>query len=211
MIESGQFKPTMSFLKYGHWQSKDLRGMLLTMSSHPIDLAISLFGDVSSVTSRVAYNVPGISLAVTLQFRSGNIAQLMLDSSQPRIQERVEISGTIDGGNALIVVDNVTHMQLHRQGQNGIDLLAPSLDAISPQFDLQDIQVWRPDYGIPNMGQTRHFFQGFAGEVREFVNAILESREPYPGPGDAIKTMTVIEAIAAEPNGTAQLANEPGT
>ena len=112
----------------------------------------------------------------------------------------------MEGGNALIVIDDVTNMELHREGRNGIDLLAPSLAEIEPDFDLQDIQVWRPDYAIPNMGQTRHFSQGFAGEVREFVNAILEKREPYPGPADAIRTMEVIEAIAAKPNGTTQLA-----
>ena len=62
-------------------------------------------------------------------------------------------------------------LELHKEGRNGIDLLAPSLPEIAPDFDLQDIAIWRPDYGIPNMGQTRHFFQGFAGEVREFVDA----------------------------------------
>ena len=195
MIDAGSFVPSAGFFKYGHWAMTNLNDMLFSMCSHPIDLAISFFGDVAEVNStlyRDARNA--ISLAVTLRFESGKWAQLMLDASQPRIQERVEISGTYDGGNALLVVDNADHMELHRQGRVGIDVLAPLPD-INPQFDLADIQIWRPDNGIPNMGQTRHFFQGFAGEVREFADAILEKREPNPSGADSLKTMRVIAEI----------------
>ena len=204
LIETGQFEPAMGFLKYGHWPNTDLRRMVLDMCCHAIDLAISFFGEVSSVTSHLVELSRTLSLAVTLRFRSGKVAQLMLDSSQPRIQERVEISGTLDGKNALIVVDNVHQLEVHRQGRDGIDLLALSLPEVVPEFDLDDIRVWRPDYGIPNMGQTRHFFQGFAGEIREFVDAILENREPYPCAEDALKTMAVVEAIASKPDGTTE-------
>jgi myo-inositol 2-dehydrogenase/D-chiro-inositol 1-dehydrogenase len=195
MMATGEFVPAAGFFRYGHWPMDNLNSMLLGMGSHPIDLAISFFGDVKSVSSTLARDARKvISLAVTLEFTSGKWAQLMLDASQPRIQERVEISGTCAGGNALMIIDNVERMELHRQGQRGIDVLA-ELYEIQPQFDLADIQMWRPDNGIPNMGQTRHFFQGFAGEVREFVDAILEQREPYPNGDESLKTMRVIATI----------------
>jgi len=195
MMTDGSFEPAAGFFKYGHWPMTDLNNMLLGMCSHPIDLAISFFGDVAEVSSTLSRDARNsISLAVTLRFQSGKWAQLMLDASQPRIQERVEISGVCNGGNALLVVDNVDHMEFHRQGQRGIDVLVPLPD-INPQFDLADIQMWRPDYGIPNMGQTRHFIQGFAGEVREFADAILEKREPYPSGAESLKTMRVIAEI----------------
>lgn len=201
LIASGQFVPAAGSFKYGHWACRELRGMLLGMSSHPLDLALHFFGDVKSVNAAMSRDARrAISLAVTLRFQSGKWAQFMLDSSQPRIQERVEISGTMNGGNALIVLDNVERMELHRQGQNGIDVLAP-LPEVNPQFDLGDIQLWRPDNGIPNMGQTRHFFQGFAGEVREFANAILEKRPAVPGATESLAVMRLIEAIAAKPDG----------
>lgn len=211
MIESGAFVPAMGFFKYGHWAMKDLNGMLLGMSSHPIDLAISFFGEPCRVISSCDDTHRAISLAVTLRFANGRIAQLMLDASQPRIQERLELSGSIDGKNALIVVDDVCHMELHKEGRNGIDLLAPSLPEIAPDFDLSDISIWRPDYGIPNMGQTRHFCQGFAGEVREFVDAVREGREPYPGTGDCLKAMRVIDAILRHPNGSVELESDRST
>ena len=195
MIAGGGFVPAAGFFKYGHWPMTNLNDMLLGMCSHPIDLSINFFGDVAEVSSTLYRDArDAISLAVTLRFQSGKWAQLMLDASQPRIQERFEISGTCDGGNALLVVDNADHMEFHRQGRNGIDVLAPLPD-IDPQFDLADIQMWRPDNGIPNMGQTRHFFQGFAGEVREFANAIMEKREPYPNGAESLKTMRVISEI----------------
>ncbi|RED75702.1 myo-inositol 2-dehydrogenase/D-chiro-inositol 1-dehydrogenase [Cohnella phaseoli] len=205
LIDSGLFEPAVGHFKYGHWGNDNLNEMLLTMSSHIIDLAISFFGEPIGVTSTIYETGRTISLAAVLHFRSGQWAQLTLDSSQPRIQERVELSGSIDGDNALIVVDNVQQMELHRQGHHGIDLLKPELYEIEPTFDLADIQMWRPDYGIPNMGQTRHFVQGFAGELREFVDAIIERRQPYPGTDDVLKAMRVIDAIAARPNGYSDL------
>ena len=139
-----------------------------------------------------------------MTFAEGRVGQLML-GAQARIQERLEMSGILDGQPAFFVVDNVMHMELHRQGQAGVDVWAPALDQIQPTFDLQDIQIWRPDYGIPNMGQTRHFVQGFAGEVREFCNAILEKREANPSMEDSLRVMRLIEAICRNPDGTTEL------
>jgi myo-inositol 2-dehydrogenase/D-chiro-inositol 1-dehydrogenase len=210
LIASGELAPAAGFIKYGHWASQDLESMLLYMCVHPIDLALALFGEAASVTSAMTRSARGaLSLAVTLRHRSGTLMQLMLDSSQPRIQERLEISGALPGaggGNALLVVDNVQHLELHRQGQSGVDLIAPSLERIEPTFDLADIQLWRPDYGIPNMGQTRLFFQGFAGAVREFVAAVRDGRDPWPSPEDAVATMRVVDAILRRPDGVTELA-----
>lgn len=206
MIASGQFELASGLFKYAHWNGTDLKGMLYNMSIHIIDLALSFFGPAASVTSHMYRSERALSLFVTLRFQSDRLAQLWLDSSQPRIQERMELSGAIDGGNALIIVDNVQHMEVHKQGTNGIDLAAPNLYDIRPTFQLEDIQVWRPDYGIPNLGQSRQYNQGFAGEIREFADAILEKREPYPGTSDVLPALRVIEAILSAPNGSVDLA-----
>ncbi len=130
----------------------------------------------------------------------------MLDSAMPRIQERVEVSGVMAGANALAVVDNVQHLEIHRQGHHGIDLLAPSMAEIAPEFRIEDIQVWRPDYAIPNMGSTRLFFQGFAGAVRAYVDAIAERRAPPFANEASLGAMRVIAAVLACPDGTTELA-----
>jgi myo-inositol 2-dehydrogenase/D-chiro-inositol 1-dehydrogenase len=205
-IAAGRFKPNSCFMKYMHWPmgAEGLRGMLLGMSSHPIDLVMSFFGTPRRLQCTLGKGAQGwASLGVNLTFESGRMAQLML-GSQVRIQERFEIAGVMDDSAAFFVVDNVMNLEMHKQGQGGVDVLAPSPDLIQPTFDLSDIQVWRPDYGIPNMGQTRHFVQGFAGEVREFCDAILEKRAPVPGMDETLAVMRIIEAIAANPDGTTE-------
>lgn len=205
MIASGQFEPAALRINYSHWAVAGLATILPAMSIHAIDLAIALMGEVRLAHSTLYETPRASSLALTLSFASGRWAQLMLDASQPRIQERVELSGAMGGRNALIVVDNVERLELHLGTHDGIDLKA-DLTAIDPQVHLDGIQVWRPDYAIPNTQQTRHFVQGFAGEIREFVEAVAVRREPYPGTDDVVRAMAVIDAVLRHPNGTAQVA-----
>jgi predicted dehydrogenase len=208
LITSGQFTPSVGFFKYSHWKSGgngDFRRMLHNMSIHIVDLAISFLGEVTVVNSTTFRNKEFGSVLLTLKFRNGCAAQIMLDGSQPRIQEHVEISGQMDGNNALIRIDNVMHMELHQSKGRGIDLGIKEPQECYPQFELSDIQVWRPDYGIPNMAQDRQFAQGFAGEVREFCDAIIEKRESYPGTGDCLKAMRVIDAVCKNLDGVTEL------
>ena len=97
------------------------------------------------------------------------------------------------------------HLEVHRQGENGVDLLAESLAAIEPRFALPDIQMWRPDYAIPNMGQHRLLFQGFVGSVREFAAAVATSRDCAPSPEEALEAMRVISAVLDRPDGMTTL------
>jgi predicted dehydrogenase len=211
-MTDGRFVPSAGLFRYTHWAAGDLRSMLMGMSIHPIDLAISFFGDVTEVHSAM-HQDDTISLGLTLRFASGKFAQLVLGSSV-RIQEHVEITGTMDDKNAMFVVDNVQHMELHTEGLNGIDLIAckdgewgtPELYEIEPQFDLDDVKVWRPDYAIPNQGQNSPWLVGYAQEIREFAEAIVQKRQPYPTTEDTLKAMRVIEAVTANPNGTTSLA-----
>ncbi|MBA3709034.1 MAG: Gfo/Idh/MocA family oxidoreductase [Planctomycetes bacterium] len=205
LIRSRAFAPRMGWLKYGHWASNELSDMLLVMSVHAIDLAIALFGRPLGVDARSVTGRGRCSVALTFRYADDRLFQLTLDSAQPRIQERLELSGTMGDDNALLVVDNVQHLELHRQGDNGIDLLAPSLADIAPRLTLGDIQIWRPDYAIPNMGQTRHFFQGFVGAVREFVDSVRDRRDPWPSPEEGLWAMEIVDAVARTPNGSFEL------
>jgi predicted dehydrogenase len=203
-ITTGQFVPASCTMKYTHWPNTDLRTMLLFMCSHPIDLVLSFFGPPKRLQCTLGKNADGwLTLFVNLTFDQGRVAQLTL-GSQVRIQEHFEISGSLAGKPAFFAVDNVDHMELHVQGRGGLDDNMDTLDQTHHDFDMQDIQVWRPDYGIPNLGQTRHFIQGFAGEIREFCNAILDNRPANPTMPEMLNTMRVIEAIAEKPDGTTE-------
>ena len=212
LIQDGSFQPALASFRYGHWRSDDLGGMLHTMSIHIIDLAIAMFGSVATVHAATVRLPPGTwSVALVLRFHSGVVCQLALDSHMPRIQERIEISGLMEGGSCLAIVDNVQHLEVHRQKENGIDLLAETMSAIEPRFALSDIQVWRPDYAIPNMGQHRLLFQGFVGSVREFVTAVAEGRDCSPGPEEALEAMRVVAAVIERPEGTTTLSSAPAS
>lgn len=204
MIATGAFEPAALRINYSHWAVKGLGTILPAMSIHAIDLAIALLGDVRTAQPTLFETPRASSLALTLTFASGRWAQLMLDASQPRIQDRLELSGVMDGRNALIVVDNVDRMELHLGTHDGTDLNR-DITAIDPKIQLDGIQVWRPDYAIPNTQQTRHFVQGFAGEMREFVEAIAQGREAYPSTEDTVKAMAVIDAVIRSPSGTVQV------
>jgi len=206
MVTNGELQLAAGFFKYSHWPSDD-PAMMYGMSIHIIDLAVSIFGEVKALYSACGNQNGRVSIALTLHHQNGLHTQLMLDSSQPRIQERVEISGVIDGKNALVIVDNVQHMELHTEGSDAsfVDVLAPTMQEIEPRAGFGGISVWRPDYALPNMGQTRHFFQGFAGEAREFVDAIREKRAAYSSNDDILGAMRVIETVLAKPNGYSEV------
>ena len=201
MVENDEFKLATGFFKYAHWVAENL-DMMYGMSIHIIDLAISLFGKVNALYSACDKVNGCLTISLILHHENGLHTQLMLDTSQPRLQEHVEISGKMEGKNTLIIVDNVHHMEMHTEQQefSFIDVLA-DLPDINPSVGFDGIKVWRPDYALPNMGQTRHFFQGFAGETREFVNAIKEKRIAYSSNDEITEAMRVIEAVIAKPNG----------
>ena len=207
MIDQEQFNPSAGFFKYAHWNCDNLRDMLMFMSIHIIDLAVYMLGPVETVDSVCGRALGPISLCLTMRHKNGAVSQLMLDSLQPRLQEHIELSGLYNGKNALLLVDNVQHMELHSMEQEAsfIDVLAPSLNEIEPHAGFGGISVWRPDYALPNMGQTRHFFQGFAGEAREFVNAIAEKRCASPSNDELLPAMRIIEAVVSNPNGSSKL------
>ena len=158
-VDEGRFVPHAGTFRYLHWPTTNLKWMLLGMSIHPIDLAISFFGDVDAVTSTTYETERAVSLGLTLRFKSGRWAHLNLGSCAPRIQERMELTGEMDGKPTLLVVDNVQQLEIHTQGDGGCDL-NPDLALIDPDFSMEDIQVWRPDYGLPNIKQNSPFLQG---------------------------------------------------
>lgn len=45
------------------------------------------------------------------------------------------------------------------------------------------------------MRQNTSFLAGYAGEIREFVDAIIEKREPWTGADESLKAMRVINEL----------------
>ncbi|MCL2701536.1 MAG: Gfo/Idh/MocA family oxidoreductase [Phycisphaerae bacterium] len=200
--QNGRAKLSSGLFRYTHWAGMDLHITMMAMAVHPVDLAMSYFGVPSEVTSFVydaAPKTPCVNL--TLRFPDGRWATILLGCHGPRIQEHVELYGQMDGKDGYFAIDNVLNMELHTAGQGGVDIVAPTFAQIAPTFDMDDIKVWRPDLGIPNMAQCSTFAGGYAGEIREFVNAIREGRRATPSNEDVIPVMKVVDAVLKKPNG----------
>ena len=88
MAEGGELQLSAGFFKYCHWSCGDI-SMMYGMSIHIIDLAISIFGRVKSVYSVSSKPNGSISVTLVLYHENGLHTQLMLDTSHPRIHERV--------------------------------------------------------------------------------------------------------------------------
>lgn len=204
-IDAGDFAVSSGLIRFTHWPNSDLTPMLLYMSIHPIDLAVSFFDEPAEVASCLHDASGVLSLALTIRFVSGRWVQLMLGGHGPRIQEHVELSGVFRGKHGYFAVDNVEHMELHTAGRDGIDLRTNVQADIKPELDLADIQTWRPDYAIPNLGQTTGFFAGYIGEVREFADAIVEKRKPRQCNAAVLPAMRIVDAVLRQPNGTTRL------
>jgi len=202
-VQNGRAKLSAGLFRYTHWHGMDLFSTMMGMAVHPIDLALSYFGVPSAVASTVYHADPKTPCVnLVLHFPDGRWATVLVGCHGPRIQEHVELYGMFDGKHGHIEIDNILNMALHTTGQGGCDVCVPTLQQVTPTFDLEDIKVWRPDLGIPNLGQCSTFAGGYAGEIREFVDAIREGRRAIPSNEDVLPVMKVVDAVLKTPNGT---------
>src|SRR5438552_18625 len=138
--------------------------MLTNMHSHILDLGRHFAGEIARLHVEKYVDGMGAAAAITAKYRSGAVGTFIFDAHQPRIQERMEVSG----GGHLVIVDDVTHVE-HRQGER-------PADPEHPAFAMSDRQSWQPEFAVPNLQQTSVYLQGYVGEIREFANAIIEGR-----------------------------------
>jgi predicted dehydrogenase len=181
--------------RFGHWAVTDYHHMLTNMHSHILDLGRYFAGEIVRLHVEKYVDGMGAAAAITAKYRSGAVGTFIFDAHQPRIQERMEISG----GGHLVIVDDVTHVE-HRQGERPAD---PDF----PTFAMSDRQYWQPEFAVPNLQQTSAYLQGYVGEIREFVQAILEGRPTSVTARDAVEVMRLIEAIERVDEGTIEIAS----
>jgi myo-inositol 2-dehydrogenase/D-chiro-inositol 1-dehydrogenase len=183
ILQSAEFgRLTQVTIKYSHWNLRSLDEMLLYMSVHPLDLMRFFLGDLERVTIE-HLDLDG-QHTFTLVFRSkqGSIGTLITSSQEPRLKEHVELVGE----GSLEIVKNVVELEYHhsvRQQRNFTN-------------DLGDIDLVRPDFGIPNQFQNTLFLQGYAGELKEFAEAVLEDRQPSVTIADGVEAMRLVDLMA---------------
>jgi predicted dehydrogenase len=178
IIESEEFgEPTLIEGKYCCWNVPDHRHHLLYYGVHIIDLFRFLMGDVVEISVRKCLRNGQYANAILLRFRSDAVGLMNFSSQQPRVQERVEVSGE----GAVAIVDNRLALEYHRRGDNSFGNTAS----------------WRPDFAIPNLANNTLELQGYLGEVRHFAEAALSGRQPSPSIEDGVKCMEIVDLIEA--------------
>jgi len=178
IMETEEFgRPGLIEGKYCCWSVPDHRHHLLYYGVHIIDLFRFLMGDVAEVMVRKCDHGGQLANAVLLRFASGAVGLLNFSSRQPRVQERVEVTGE----GAVAIVDNRLTLEYHRRGDNAFG----------------NTTTWRPDFAIPNLPNNTLELQGYMGEVRHFAEAILRGEKPSPSIEDGVKCLEIVDRIEA--------------
>ncbi len=187
-------RPSQIMARYAHWPQSTLRDHLIYMTVHLFDLVRFFMGDYARLTVEKNELDGNPSFSISVRFVSGAVGSIISSTQQPRVQERVEISGE----GALIVVDNLVNIEVQRSARDGIQ----------PGFDLEDMQVYRPDFSIPCWDQNSLWFQGYAGEAIDFAEAVLAGRSTSPNIDDGVAVMRIVDWLERDEKRVLELEGE---
>ena len=157
--------------KYDQKRGRDYRNhleaYLLDFAIHHLDLARYLGGEVEQMALFHQDLEAAASFAVALQFRSGAVGTLQLNSQRIwwRNYDRIEITGEGE----YLVLDGIWSIRQYRHDEN----------------------TFTENYSDERSGELT----GDAYVLIEFVNAIREQRQPVASIEDAVETMRLYQAI----------------
>jgi myo-inositol 2-dehydrogenase/D-chiro-inositol 1-dehydrogenase len=151
----------------GQEYDNPVHAFLLDMAPHHLDLARYLGGEVQSMSLHHRRSGDGIALAIALQFTSGAVGTLQLNSHRIwwRNYDRIEITGMGE----YLVLDDLWSIRHYTEAQN----------------------TFTENWSDERSGELT----GDGPCLIEFVQAIREQREPVSGMQDAVETMRLYEAI----------------
>lgn len=179
---------TVLRLNYSHFNIPP-RDHIIYMCTHALDLVRFFMGDVER-GSVIKRDINGsLVLAMLTQHTDGGASHVTLSAHEPRVQESMELAGE----SALIQVHNLTDFRYH-----------PASGTSLPP-DEHMVSMWYPEFTIPVAEQDNHILQGYAGELREFGEAIASGRPMTPNIDDGVEAMRLAEALFDAPEGLSDL------
>ena len=181
-------KTTQVSIKYAHWNSPNLKWMLTYMTVHLFDLARFFAGDFERITIEASETGGQHSFSVAGRSKSGILVTLVTSSHEPRVKETVEIVGEGE----MISVRNVVDLEYHRHVEPGRNF----------DPELRDVDLLRPNFAIPSTMESTLFLQGYAGQMINFAEALLEGREPSVTIADGVEAMRFADLFANAVSGT---------
>ncbi|MBW3667819.1 MAG: Gfo/Idh/MocA family oxidoreductase [Actinobacteria bacterium] len=189
---------TLCKVNYSHWRMADWNSHLSVMSVHGLDLVRYFMGDPHEAHVLKRSHKDGAHTCVlTLLYESGASAVVNLSANDPHVQEWVELSGA----GRLISVRNLAEYQEWSEGGSPMTTLTTSAPGVS---------LWHPQFAVPYRQADTMWLQGYAGEVVDFAQAILEGRPVSPSIADGVVSMRYVNAIVNAPEGMSELKLDGG-
>ena len=144
-----------------------IHAFLLDMAPHHLDLALHIGGPVQRMSLFHTQSGDGIALALSMEFASGAVGTMQLNSQRIwwRNYDRIEITGTGE----YLVLDDLWKIKHYTEEQN----------------------TFTENWSDERSGELT----GDGPCLIEFVNAIREQRDPVSGIHDSVETMKLYQAI----------------
>ena len=152
----------------GREYDSPVHAFMLDMAPHHLDLVRYLGGEVQSMSLHHRQIGDGIALAIALEFASGAVGTLQLNSHRIwwRNYDRIEITGMGE----YLVLDDLWSIRHYTEAHN----------------------TFTENWSDERSGELT----GDGPCLIEFVQAIREQREPVSSMQDAVETMRLYEAIS---------------
>ncbi len=193
-------EPTTVITKYGGWIPDEPRwglspllgGMLYFHSIHAVDTARNFMGDIQSVS---AYQVSGIDvqgggpIAVILEFVSGGLGFLDLNTATPYYQMRTIVAGSAATIVEVLDLNSVEYLERPEAAeQRGVAPAEPELAGFHKL-------VPRSSWTVPRYYPMEKAF-GYVDELAAFARAVRSGEPSQPTLGDGYENLLGVEAIA---------------
>lgn len=203
MTQYPQHVPTIEeFDKYKSGENLASVVSFLDHLCHPMSLLVYLMGMPETLFYQRAFNGSGLA---TFTYASGAVSSLALTigSSINGGMERTMISSN---NGQHIVVENNVRLAFHRspppEAGTGYGS-SPNFYTGSPE---QTIAYWEPEFSLGQLYNKGLFLIGYYDEINEFVESILQDRQPERGTLEQAWQVTrVFEAFAEGPGKVIQL------
>ena len=172
-VQAHMVQDVEKVLGFDHWHMKQ-GGALLSIGVHILDSLRSLFGDAQTVSAMGGRQYAPMArddvTAINLRFKSGILANIYASYA----------SKILPWGGVMLLVHGT---------KGGFSLLGNSLTLYS---EADPTYATSTSYPIdPNPGDWRQD-PGFIRECREFIESILEDREPSTSSRDNFQTMGIV-------------------
>lgn len=178
------------FIRYSYgMEATDPRHLLYLMGIHAVDLMRHFMGEPAALSVE---RDDRLNFTINFRFVSGSTGTLVMNATAPGVTERFELTGE----GASVVVDEIAHLVHYPRPEAAWKPVAGT--SLHPNFPLQTPE------------NDNLFLQGYAGEIREFVQSVAENRPPATATiEEVIRTVELLELIARTESGRIELDPDP--